>query len=184
MDLSCILNSSLVPEKGEPNGEKKRVEIETFEGGVNMEVVANSSGPQEKLYYSMCFERFHPLSFYGNLLQKVLAFAQTFDEGTLAYRDRVWTILDSLYRIKLPRDKELLFSPLISKWLLANTIHLFALELLYVAFMFVTSDAYISAKAPQAELKEPPFSPFGHTIPEIMNQLRLVTLINRLYNYN
>jgi len=135
----------------------------------------------ERLYYSTAFEEFYPLNFYGNLLHKVLIFAQTFDEGTIANRERVWKMLDALVMLKLPRDTDLLFSPPLMTWLRRPVIYLFILELMYISFMFVTSDAYIYGTVPSNH--QTSFSPFGSSLPDSMNQLRLLHLwANQLDN--
>jgi len=172
MDISSILNQTSRQEKNGIEQQRKWVSSPYPVVVGYMEEPKDFLSKEEKLYYSICFEQYFSLSFYGNLLQKVFTFAQTFDEGSLAYRDRVWTILDALLQMKLYRDKDLYFSQLMNKWLLNPTINLFALELLYIAFMFVSSDVYITSNNNNGD--SPPFSPFGHTIPQIMNQLRLL----------
>lgn len=123
--------------------------------------------------YSLCFQRFETVDFYSRLLQKLHTFAKSFDEGTPAARENVWTRLYSLMGTpkRMPQDGAL-FTPLLHHWLKETTINLFGLELLYVSFITSTSANADSNFGDSST--DTVFTPWGHTIPASLYRLDLL----------
>lgn len=135
---------------------------------------------REDQYYSLCFQRHEPLSFYSLLLQKTLSFAKSFDEGTPISRENVWKRFYSLLGEPISKTKDdNTFAPLLSHWLKEPSINLFAIEMLFISFITTTTTSgNMDLLQPLQESsnidKKAPFSPWGHTLPETLFQLLLL----------
>jgi len=145
------------------------------------------SDPQEE-FYSLCFQKYQPLAFYSGLVEKVLAFGKAFDEGSPASREVVWKHLYSLMGI--PFNSSDLGAPLsgfINQWLQAETVNLFLLEVLYIAFMCATggrSDPGLRVTENNSDKEKPDpkddddqitmYTPWGCNVPAVLCQLMLL----------
>ncbi|PRP82245.1 hypothetical protein PROFUN_06257 [Planoprotostelium fungivorum] len=126
------------------------------------------------LLYSLCFQRFETVEFYSRLLQKLHTYAKSFDEGTPAARENVWTRLHSLMGSSKKNNEGKsggLFTPLLHQWLKESTINLFGLELLYVSFVTSTS---ANADSNFGDSSNTVFTPWGNTIPASLYRLDLL----------
>jgi hypothetical protein len=136
-------------------------------------------GSKQEEFFSICFQRYESINFYSQLLQKVLNFAKTLDEGTGLIRESIWQQLHALMGVPTPtmHDPGGYFLPLLSVWLQEPTINLFGLELLYIAFMLSTSgnaDANLNPTSEDSGISSA-FTPWGSTIPSALYQLSLVS---------
>lgn len=139
----------------------------------------NQDANNEVLIYSQCFKKKYPVSFYGQILQKVLNFGRSFDEGTPEAREQVWLRFSSLLAYQIPgaSSSNNFFGPMLCQWLQQPKITLFTLELLFVAFLASTSiTTDPNSNVSQNNGDQPPstFSPWGYTLPSTLCQLVLV----------
>lgn len=130
----------------------------------------------EQQFFSIAFQRYEALTFYSQLLKKVITFAKTLDEGTPAIRESIWQQLYSLLGTPDQQADGRHFLPLLSEWLREPTINLFGLELLYIVFMLTTSGhSHLNLATSSQTTTTKEFSPWGSTIPCALYQLSLVS---------
>jgi len=139
--------------------------------------------------FSLCFQQFVNLDFYQQLLSKLFKKAKVFDEASEETRSAVWKDVYNLLGMP-PHQATSSFLPLILGWIQQGEVNLFALEILYVAFMKSASlivetnvhntsnNSQIQNQAPSTEIEPSQLldasTPWGCNVPSVLYQLRLL----------